>query len=670
MFLKEKIQTLMRVFSTLEISWQVYSILALYGVITVAALFLQWQVGLMMALLLMVVLVFLILYVDELQENIMEMANTLSRSVLAGQDDAFYQAPIGIVLYDSDQHVRWLNPLFNSLFKQSDLLGKALEKIHPVFSEILKLENESEWIVFEIDNRHYRVLHRSESRAIYLIDISEEIKIQKNKDFNKIAFGALFLDDYNEILDTLNDQQVAELDSVLMHEISGWAQEYGIYTKRIDEEKFILITNRLVLEKLEKDKFSFFDELRERNHDRNVPMSISIGFAYPDDDHYRVDLLEKQAQRNMELAMGRGGDQIVVQSPEGKARFYGGRTNPTEKRTNIRSRLVYQALSTQIQQVDQVLITGHKRPDTDSISSAIGMAKIVRDLGSTPKIVLDEAGLNKDIRQLLALPNPGYSWEELFVTEEEALDWLSNTGLIIMVDHHRPSLSEAEQIIQSRDNDIIIIDHHRRGEEFPDNVSLSYIEVYASSAAELITEFFMNTHTSQNALNKFEATALLSGIIVDTNNFAARTGSRTFDAASYLRSRGADMAVIRRILKEDLGQILKRSKLLESLETYGQCYAIVCGPDDAALDNVTAAQTADDMLTISGVEASFVIYRIDPDTVGISARSLGDINVQLIMERLNGGGHLSNAATQIPGVTIQEAHHQLIESIKIEEGDG
>ena len=277
----------------------------------------------------------------------------------------------------------------------------------------------------------------------------------------------------------------------------------------------------------------------------------------------------------------------------------------------------------------------------------------MKKYGKECRIIVNENEFNHDIVQLLETPEIKNEKHLMFVSLTEAEAMITDNTLIVMVDHHKPSLSEAESLIPN--HDVVIIDHHRRSEEFPKQSVLTYIEPYASSTSELVTEFFMYMRSTMEALNKFEATAMLAGIIVDTNNFALRTGSRTFDAASYLKSRGADTAQIQRILKEDLDTVKRRNRLIEKLEYLTEGYAVAYGDDEEIYDNVTAAQAADQMLSLEGVEASFVIYRRSKDTIGISARSLGSINVQVIMEKLGGGGHLSNAASQLKDITVDDA---------------
>lgn len=660
MFDKEKIKSFFLHFHSLDISWQIYSLIILYTIIMLAAFILRWEVGVMLLVLLIAVIVFFVFNYENFIRNLSTMANRLSQNVRVAQEDAMYRSPIGILLYgdDDNKRIKWVNPVMQHIFGAQDLLGEPLMAINQDFKILLELDSDRQWHTVSFMSRYYRVQHQVDVNALYLLDVTEEVTIREQKQFDKVVFGYLFLDDYNEIIETLDDQQVTNFDSILLNDINDWAESYGIFTKRINEEKFILLLNQNVLNRLEKDKFKFFDDMRERNSLRNMPVSISIGMAYPDTESYRIDDLSDQAQLNLDLALGRGGDQIVVRSKTGKARFYGGKTNPTEKRTNIKSRLVFQALRTSIQQAEKILITGHKTPDMDSMGSAIGIYKIVKEFNIPAHIIINEEEFNPDIRQLLSQDQARYLWNAgVFVNISQANEFVTDKTLIIMVDHHKPSMSEAEGLIEGRD--VVIIDHHRRGEEFPEQTVLTYIEPYASSTAELITEFFMNIRNTTEALNRFEATALLAGVLVDTNNFASRTGSRTFDVASYLKSRGADRLQIQRLLKEDLDNLIERNQLLENTKFVKEGYAVIVAPNDKVIDNVTAAQTADTLLDVKGVEASFVIYRRSENLVGISARSLGTINVQTIMEKLGGGGHLSNAATQISEASTEDVFIQL-----------
>lgn len=324
--------------------------------------------------------------------------------------------------------------------------------------------------------------------------------------------------------------------------------------------------------------------------------------------------------------------------------------------------MISEALQEQIKQSPTTYVMGHNYPDMDSIGSALGIARIAMMLNQEVKVVIDQSKIGNDIVNLLDKVMKYQETAKNIISPEDAYAEITAEDLVVLVDHHKPSMSIAPRLID-KSNKLVIIDHHRRGDEFPETPILVYVEPYASSAAELITELFEYVSTDGNSINRIEATALLGGIIVDTNNFSLRTGSRTFDAASYLQSVGANTTTIQRILKEDPENFIKRMGIIETFEFVADGMAVATGQDDDQMRQVMAAQTADTMLSMSDVESSFVVIRIDEDTIGISARSLGTVNVQRIMEKLGGGGHLTNAATQIKDKTIQEVKELLIEKI-------
>ncbi|WP_092084553.1 DHH family phosphoesterase [Dolosicoccus paucivorans] len=629
------------------------------------AFFWKWQIGLLMLILVIAFVAIFVVNVNGFLEEFNALASKLTEDVQAAEEDSLYRSPIAVLLYDQEYRVKWVNPSLQQIFGQQNLLGELLANLDEHIHDILDIPTDKRWHLIFFKDRYYRVLHNPEKQAFYLIDFTIEQDVIEKRKYDQLVFGYLYLDDYNEIIESMDDQQAARYESDLISELNNWTKARQIYIKRIDDERFILLFNLKTLKQLEDEKFIHINQIRESSDARNVPISISLGIAYPSSDEYSIDELAKQASLNLDLALGRGGDQVVVRAKDDKARFYGGKTNPSERRTSIRSKLVYQALLNSIEQADQVLISGHKIPDMDSMGAALGIHKIVTQMKKPARVVVNEAEFNNDIMHLVASPIVQKNWAQYFVTHEEAKEFMTDRTLVILVDHHRPSLSEAQDLLEG--HDVVIIDHHRRSEEFPSQTVLTYIEPYASSTSELVTEFFSNERNTTNVLNKFEATALLAGIIVDTNNFTLRTGSRTFDAASYLKSRGADTTQIQRMLKEDLSFIKVRNDLIEQTEYLGKGKAVSVAPDDEIYDNIVAAQTADLMLSLTDVEASFVIYRRSDTSVGISARSLGTINVQTTMEKLGGGGHLSNAATQMSDVSVEEAYQALIDVLKEQE---
>lgn len=604
-------------------------------------------------------MLFLFRNLSNLFRSINIIAGNLVKTMKEAEDLAYQEAPMGVLIYDENERFMWSNHYLLEMVKVEDPIGYKLLDLESNLINLIK--SDKEWKVLEVNHKMYKAYHQADKRTLYFMDIDREYRMEKVAHNHEMVFGYLLLDDYDEVIQSMNDQEFATFEAGLLNRLTDWTQKYDVYLKRVEENKFILLFTRVSLNSLEKNEFSDLEAIKQFYYDANIPISISIGIAYLEDGKNAVDILSKNAQNNLDLALGRGGNQVVVKDGEGPARFYGG-NNSLIERTNTRSKLVYQALIHQIDQASNVLISGHKTPDLDSMASALGVYKLVTEHKKVAKIIVDETGFNSDIINLLSSPQISYNLKNIFVDKEKSSEYVSSKTLIILVDHHRPSLSEAENLLVGGQS-VVIIDHHRRGEEFPSNTVLTYIETSASSTSELITEFFMNQRNTNEALNHFESTALMAGIIVDTNNFSARTGSKTFDAASYLKSRGADMSQIQRILKEDLDLIKARNELIERTKVYQTKFAIAFGKEDQIIDNVTAAQAADEMLSLSEIEASFVVFRRTSDMIGISARSLGKINVQRVMENLGGGGHLSNAATQIADITIEDGIEMLKNSI-------
>ncbi|MDN6161727.1 MAG: DHH family phosphoesterase, partial [Atopostipes sp.] len=437
--------------------------------------------------------------------------------------------------------------------------------------------------------------------------------------------------------------------------LSNWASQHNIYYKKLENDKYLLLLKYGELIRLEEEKFSIINNMREYTSKRNLPLTISIGMSYGE---ATFNELSSYAQKDLDLALGRGGDQAIVREVEKEPRYYGGTTNPMEKRTRVRSRMISEALQEQIIQAPTSYIMGHKYPDMDALGSSLGVARIAMMLEKDCKIIIDQEKIGKDIKKLLEEIEKYPESYKNIISPEEAEDSIQKDDLLVMVDHHKTSMSIAPAL-HEKTNKLVIIDHHRRGDEFPEKPTLVYIEPYASSASELIVELFEYVTTDSNTINRVEATTLLGGIIVDTNNFTLRTGSRTFEAASYLQSVGANTLTIQRSLKEEPEKYLTRLKILETFTFIDDGLAVSYGQENQKFTQVVAAQTADEMLSMTGVEASFAIVRLKDNEVGISARSLGKVNVQRIMEEMNGGGHLTNAATQIKNVTIKESIDKL-----------
>lgn len=579
----------------------------------------------------------------------------LSYRIKRGEQEALIKMPIGILLFNEDYELQWMNPYLQTHLGYQEVLGKKINEVDQELADLIQESHSSGLKTAHWDDKVFQIIVQQDIRVVYLMDITEYAQIKEKYEDEKIVIGNIFVDNHDEIIQGMNDRSISNLNNFVTTHLSQWAKKHHVYLKRISEDRFIVMMHQMSLLSIEEDKFSIIDRIRERTSKQNFPVTLSMGLAYGDED---LSELAKLAQSNLDLALGRGGDQVVVKSKNGEPRYYGGKTNPMEKRTRVRSRMISQALQELMKQSDQIFIMGHSYPDMDVIGSSLGVRRIAEMNNKEAWIIIDPEGFSKDIAQLVEEIEKDNSISRYIITPETAEEMITSNTLLVMVDHHRPSLSIAPDLVK-KTNNIVVIDHHRRSEEFPEKPVLVYIEPYASSTAELVTELFEYQSNEADPINKIEATAMLGGIIVDTKSFSLRTGSRTFDAASYLRSCGADAVLIQRLLKEDTDTYLLRSHLIESIDFISDKMAVAIGEEDRVYDTVVAAQTADTMLSMTNVDAAFVITKRSDGRVGISARSLGEINVQVIMEELGGGGHLSNAATQIDNCTVAEAKEKL-----------
>lgn len=594
---------------------------------------------------------------SEINKHILDLSYRIKR----GEQEALIKMPIGIILLNQDQKIEWINPYMQShLSGYGEVVGNSLEEVEKELAEQVGKSRETGKKQIYWKDKVFKITVEEEIRAIYLMDITEYVALQNEYEEMQPVVGYLFLDNYDELTQGMDDRGISNFDNILTTYLSNWGKQHGIFYKRISDDRYFILMTRRELERLEKERFSIIDSIRERTSKRNVPLTISIGVSYGEAEY---DQLSDTAQSNLDLALARGGDQAIVKTIEGEPRYYGGNSNPMEKRTRVRARMISQALRELMVQSDQVFVMGHQNPDFDVIGSSLGIRRFAQIAGKKCWVIVNPEDMPHDVSQLMKEVKKDKNINKNIVTPKEAQGLITEESLVVLVDHHKPTRSIAPDLLKETTKNVVI-DHHRRGEEFTKDPLLVYIEPYASSTAELITEFFQYLSKEGETVNKIEATALLGGIIVDTKSFTLRTGSRTFDAASYLQSVGADSSLVQRLLKEDSEVYLTKSKIIETAEYLAGGIAIASGEEGVAYPSVMTAQTADTLLSISGVEASFVITFREDGRVGISARSLGKVNVQLIMEAMGGGGHLSNAATQIEGKTIEEVKKELKQVIE------
>ncbi|MES9682123.1 hypothetical protein CN514_09850 [Bacillus sp. AFS001701] len=583
-------------------------------------------------------------------ESVMSRVKNLS-------NEAITEMPIGVLLYDREYHIEWGNQYILNILDDRSLIGKHIYDLSEGLMALISKKEKKE-DVLNISKRTYRVVIKREERYIYLFDVTEQAQLEKLYEDQRTVIGIILLDNYDEMTQGLDDQERSSVNGAVTTMLNSWANGHGMFLKRVSSDRYSVVLNEGILAALENNKFSILDQVREETTKRNLPLTLSVGVGV---GSLNLTELGQLAQSGLDLALGRGGDQVTVKNINGKVKFFGGKTNPVEKRTRVRARVISHALRDLMKSSANVMIMGHKLPDMDALGSAVGILKMVMHNEVDGYVVIDKEEVDKSVNRLMREMSKNEQFMSCFISPEKAKELISEDTLIIVVDTHRPTMVEEESLLNETDK-IVVIDHHRRGEDFIKDAILVYMEPYASSTAELVTEL-LEYQPKKIKLSMLEATALLAGIIVDTKSFTFRTGARTFDAASFLRSNGADTILVQNLLKQDMNEYIRKAELIEEAYMYKEGFAISFGKDNVNYDQVLIAKAADTLLTMTDVIASFVIAKRSDNVVSISSRSLGNINVQLIMEELGGGGHLTNAAAQIESSSIREVEQHLLRII-------
>ncbi|WP_137663532.1 DHH family phosphoesterase [Enterococcus hulanensis] len=565
------------------------------------------------------------------------------------------EMPVGIITWDDKNTFTWTNPAITESVQQltkddqQDMINELLQRAE-------KGKN-----IYKINNILYHFDLNLEKRVVYLIDVTKEYTLENKEKQQQAVVGILSVDNYDDVIDRRDDKEVSNLNSFITTIISDWMDSYRIFYKRVNAERFFLFGRYDDLEKMIENNFDLLEHIRVSAEKQDMLITISMGISYGSES---LEVIGDEAQNNLDIALVRGGDQVVVKNAaEGKKPvFYGGNSASAAKRTRVRSRAMSTALKNVFNQTGNVFVMGHRFPDMDAIGSAFGVACLARYHDKKVRIVINEEETIPDVERCLEEIHQNGELENLLISPEAAKKQRKAGDLLVMVDYHRPSLSIDQELYEQFEN-IVIIDHHRRGDEFPDNSLLTYIESSASSASELVTELIQFESNEQQKMSKMEATLLLAGITVDTKNFAVRTTARTFDVASYLKTCGADASLVQYLLSTDIQSYLEISKLVGESDYVRDDIVMATGTEDQKYDSVTAAKTADTLLSMVDINAAFVIIKRTDGVIAISARSSGTINVQRVMEVLGGGGHFTNAATQLENSTIAEAKQRLLEAI-------
>ncbi len=500
--------------------------------------------------------------------------------------------------------------------------------------------------------------------ALYLFDETEVTRLGNEAEANRLVFGVLCLDNYDEVVEKGDDLQKSLLLALIERKINRYFSDVDGFVRKTDNYNYFFLIRKKSFDELEKERFKILEDVKAVNVGNESAMTISVGIGFGADSYLEN---AEAAHRAIELALGRGGDQVVIR--EGyNTRYFGGKTEKMEKYTRVKARVKALALKEILSSKEAVLIMGHKIPDADVLGAAVGIYRCAKSIEKPAHIVMDAPP--EAIRLMVEsfTKNPEYG-DNMFITGRDARELVSDNVAVVVVDTNKPGYTECEDLLR-RTNAVVVLDHHRQGRDIIENAVLSYIEPYASSASEMVAEV-VQYFDDKLRLRPREADALYGGIMVDTSNFLTRSGVRTFEAAAYLRRSGADVTRIRKMFRDSMEDVRAKSAGIAAAEIFDDAFAIsVCESEGLKSPTVVAAQTANELLSVVGVKASFVLTDYN-HMIYISARAIDEVNVQLIMERLGGGGHLNIAGAQLPDTTVEEAVQLLKDTIRImkEEGD-
>lgn len=484
--------------------------------------------------------------------------------------------------------------------------------------------------------------------AVYLYDETALHIALQEVDDQSLSVGMIYLDNYEEALESVEEVRRSLLIALIDRKINKYISGVDGICKKLEKDKYLVILRKKAIAQLQETRFDILEEVKTVNIGNEMAVTISIGVGL---DGLTYAQNYEFARNAIDLALGRGGDQAVIKTPE-SITYYGGKSQQVEKNTRVKARVKAHALREIITGKDQVLVMGHRMPDVDSFGAAVGIYRIAQTLGRKAHIVLNEA--TPAIAPMVELfkNNPEYE-EDMIIGNAQAIEIASSNSVLVVVDVNKPSITECPELLRFCKS-VVVLDHHRQGTETIENATLSYVEPYASSACEMVSEILQYTYDNIK-IHSEEADCMYSGIMIDTNNFMTKTGVRTFEAAAFLRRNGADVTRVRKLFREDAMEYKAKADAVSQAEIYKQFFAIsVCTAEDLPSPTIIGAQAANELLNIKGIKASFVLTDYQ-GKIYVSARSIDEVNVQIIMERMGGGGHMNTAACQMEGMGLIEA---------------
>ncbi len=587
-----------------------------------------------------------------LYEKRLGLWNTISYRVKKSGEHAFNELPIGILILSHKYEIIWSNNCSKEIF-MSSLENMMLETMSYELYD--KVRNKEKDFVTEIYGNKYHAEYDAQYNILYLTDITEITKIQQKYDSRITALGYINVDNLENILSDFDAQERAEFMYKIVSEIANWAEKFGAYVRAYNDSTYLLIMDKSQLQLMVEDNFHILDSIKDLGKSKQIKLSLSIGIACVDES---VEDLANLAKEQLEHALNRGGDQATVMI-DGMVKYFGAKADTAQALTKVTMRMKAEELQDIMKSSSEVMVVGHKISDADSFGATLAIYRMARSLGKKAYIILDKSSLDKTVQSIYASIQKDYvGLLEYIITPQMALAKITDETLLMVVDCQTVSQLSEPKLVKKATR-IGVVDHHRRGDDAIDNLCFYLSSTAASSSVELIVQLYEFLETDIE-FDKLEATWLLLGIIVDTNNFVYRCSEKTFKVASILAKYGANMTGVKKYLKEDIREKIKRYELMANLdEVPGQHVAIAVSKDDVIFERAQLAKISDELISIDGYDVGITVGKLSSNVIGISARSLGTINVQILMERFGGGGHFNNAATQVNSTDIDDVVKKL-----------
>ncbi|PNH20258.1 DHH family phosphoesterase [Lachnospiraceae bacterium] len=637
--------------------WPLIPIILIFPA-ALAALYMHRRSGVLVSAAALVITVFCLYLLLFARKNIQKAMVQYAVGVDELQKRLSDDLDVAYALTDRSGSFAWKNRAMRMLLKEHNANPGTVEEMFPELplSEMTKIgESQDFHLTFQDRKFRVRVTRTGEATdrifAVYLYDETVLIELKEDSDKRRLVAGLLYLDNYEEAMESVDEVRRSLLTAMIDRKIVRYFDGMQAIIKKLEKDKYLFVLEREHLQTLESSQFDILEQVKTVNIGNEMRVTLSIGIG-DGGEHYSE--CYEFARQAIEMALGRGGDQAVVKN-HGKLLYFGGNSNSKEKTTRVKARVKAHAFRELIENKDRLFIMGHKMMDIDSLGSAVGIWRIAQTMGKRAHILAST--VTSSIKPLMERFTGGEYPDDMFIGEEKALEMLDETSVVVVVDTNRPSIVEAPRLLEAAKT-VVVLDHHRQSQDSIRNAQLSYVETYASSACEMVAEIVQYI-SDDVKLRAAEADAMYAGIVIDTHNFMNQTGVRTFEAAAFLRRNGADVTRVRKLFREKLDDYRAKAEAIHNAEVYRGHYAIsCCNSEGLESPTVIGAQAANDLLDIVGIKASIVITEYD-GTIYISARSIDEVNVQVMMEKLGGGGHRTIAGAQLTKVSVEEAKEKV-----------